>query len=62
MTLYIYIDIYSKKVFVKDSMVKLQKKCRYYLFCFLDHQINYFEVQINSDKNFGPLFALIFGK
>ena len=45
---YIYINIYilyiyTYKVFVKDGMWK-RKKCRFYLFCFLDYQINYYEV------------------
>ena len=30
--------------FIKDNMLKNVKKCCFYLFRFLDYQINYYEV------------------
>ena len=39
-----FIEWIVGKVFVKDCMPKRKKKCRFYLFDFLDYQINYYEV------------------
>ena len=39
-----FIEWIVGKVFVKDCMSKRKKKCRFYLFDFLDYQINYYEV------------------
>ena len=36
----------TKKAFVKGSMLK-RKKCRFYLFRFIDYQMNFYEVSIN---------------
>ena len=45
MYIYTYIYIYSrKKVFAKDSMSKHKKMSYFYLFGFLDYQMNYYEV------------------
>ena len=42
--IYIYIYIYIwKKVFVKDSM-STGIKCRFYSFCSLDYQMDYYEI------------------
>ena len=34
----------------------MYKKCRFYLFCFLDYQRNYYEVQINLNEVYRVLF------
>ena len=53
--MWIYRMCSRKKVFVKDSMLK-RKKCRFYLFHFLDYQMNYYEVWINWKKDYDVLF------
>ena len=32
------------------------QKCRFYLFCLLDYQMNYYEVELNRNKDYGTRF------
>ena len=45
-----------EKFLVGRQYVETYKKCRFYLFRFLDYQINHYEVKINSNKVYGVLF------
>ena len=50
--------IYKAKIFFKYVvfLMSKRKKYRFYLFRFFDYQMNYYEVEINWNKDYGALF------